>query len=92
VDSDADRLAMIQGLGGLRVSVRGSKFWAIFDNAYADIQQAEGTSPALTCRSSDVEFLTITKDDVIEDIGDDEWRVRRLEADGTGMTVIRLRR
>lgn len=91
-ESDADRLAMIQSLGGQVARVRGSEIWGIFDNDFTVLQDmVETTTPALTCRTSDVERLVIVKDDVLE-LGDAQWRVRQHQPDGTGMSVLVFRR
>jgi hypothetical protein len=90
METDADRLAMIKSLGGLSVRIRGQDFFAIFDNEYADaFGMVEGSSPAITSRTTDVERLAIAKDDVI-DICGRQWRVKQHRHDGTGMTVTLL--
>jgi N-glycosylase/DNA lyase len=93
LESDASRLAMIKSLGGQRVLFRGEEFWALFDNAFTDISgMVEGTTPALSvCRSSDIERLKITKEDTL-DVAGEQWRVKMIEPDGTGVSVVRLKK
>lgn len=90
METDADRLAMIKSLGGQLVRYETGQFWAIFDNAYESVidGMVESRGPALTARSSDVQGLT--KDAVMTVAGVD-YRIRRFEHDGTGMTVLPLK-
>lgn len=91
IESDADRLAMIKGLGGQLVRHAGGEFWAIFDrpSALSPDGAVETRQPVLQARSIDVD--TLTKDAPLS-IGTDEYRIKRLEPDGTGMTTIILKR
>lgn len=89
-ESDADRLALIKGLGGLLVSHTAGEFWAIFENEYATVLDGavESTGPAVTARTSDVR--NIPKDTVLQ-VGEDTYRVKTLQPDGLGMTAILLK-
>lgn len=95
MESDADRLAEIQALGGQRVFIRGAEFWALFDRQYQSVAlgqlEIESRSPALTCRTSDVERLALVKDDPIDGLPE-PFRVKAHEPDGTGMSVVVLKR
>lgn len=94
METDADRLATIQGLGGQLVSAPRGTFWAILDAEYAaagDLPAVEGTAPALTCRTSDFKALQIVKNDSIT-VGDETFKFVRHEPDGTGISVLVLRR
>lgn len=90
-ESDADRLAMIKGLGGQLVRSPSGEFWAIFDrpSALTPDGAVETRQSVLVARTADVEALT--KDTPLS-IGADEYRIKRLEPDGTGMTTIILKR
>jgi len=90
-ESDADRLAMIQGLGGQLVLSPDGEFWAVFErpSALSLDGSVETRQPVLIARTADVEALT--KDTPLS-IGTEEFRIKRLEPDGTGMTTIILRR
>lgn len=91
-DSDADRLEMIQSLGGQLV--RPENFWAIYDNEFLIVEGMETSQPILTCRTSDVRAASLAKDDillVLDESGEErERKVRRIEPDGTGMTKVVL--
>ena len=65
-------------------------FTAIFDRQYAGVGEGaavESYSPALTCRSVDAE--TLAHGDELTVDGDD-FVVRSLQPDGTGVTVVIL--
>lgn len=92
MESEADRLASIQGLGGIRIYTGASYFWAIFDNGFTEQQMGvpiESVFPYLTARTSDASGLL--KDQQLN-VGDEIYRVNRLEQDGTGMTRVVLKR
>lgn len=90
LESEADRLEMIQSDGRL-LSVAGGKFWAIFDNEYIEVVDGiETRQPQLTCRTSDVARLDLGKETEVS-IGDRQYRIRRHEPDGTGMSILLLR-
>lgn len=95
MDSDAARLASIRALsGGISVFGPHGAFCAIFDRQYSSAGvgdlEMESRSPALTCRSIDVEDLT--KDETVTVEGRD-FRVLRREPDSPspGFTVLILR-
>ncbi len=92
MESDADRLASIKGLGGQIVSSEFGEFWAIFDN---DFQAAlpdglvESRGPALTCRTIDVSEL---KRGAVITVSANPYKLNRHEPDGTGVSVLYLGR
>lgn len=90
MESDADRLASIKALGGLLVRFQGGEFWAIFDNDYQDVLNGmvEGRGPALSARTMDVQELP---KDVVVPVSGTDYRIKRPEPDGTGMTVLLLK-
>lgn len=91
METESDRLAMIKSLGGQLVRHDAGQFWAIFDSEFAlSIDgSVESRQPALTARTSDVTDLP--KDAALSTTGGD-FRVKRSEPDGTGITVLVLRR
>jgi hypothetical protein len=91
IETDADRLASIKGLGGQLVSSEIGEFWAIFDNDYVGSidEMVEGRGPALTCRTSDVEQL---KRLAVIQVGSVSYKLNKAEPDGTGMSVLFLGR
>jgi len=95
METDADRLASIRAGGGVPVlSAEHPTFWSIFDRQYSGVSMGdidvESRSPALTCRSSDIEELT--KDQVLT-VGGIDYRVLRAEPDtpAPGWTTLVLR-
>lgn len=93
-ESDADRLDMIQAVGGLCVKANQGEFFAIFDNEFIEVEGepgVEGRQPTLTCRSTDLERLEVQKNSNLT-VGPDNYRVQRAEPDGTGMTKLVLRK
>lgn len=60
-ETDADRLAMIRGLGGVVVSAPGGTFEALLEADYAAVLDVDSEAPRLTARSSDIERLGITR-------------------------------
>lgn len=90
MDSDADRLALIKGLGGQLVRHDAGEFWAVFDREYVLILDGvESRSTALSAaRTSDIDALP--KDTLLTIDGED-WQIKRHEPDGTGMSVVMLK-
>lgn len=94
METDADRLASIKGLGGQLVYISGEPIWAIFDNAFIDLLSdpgIESRAPGLTCRTFDAERVGAAKDSDVS-VGTELYRVKRLDPDGTGMTNVVLKR
>lgn len=96
IESDSDRLDIVRTLAGIttdEVTVRHptGSFVAIFDrpSALTPDGSVETRQPVLVARSSDIDSLT--KDTPLS-VGADEYRVKRLEPDGTGITTIILKR
>lgn len=90
MDTDADRLAMIKSLGGQLVRHVSGEFWAIFDREFLlVIDTVESRQPVLTARTSDVKELP--KETALE-VGDETSRIKRHEPDGTGMSLVILKR
>lgn len=92
LESDADRLAMIKSLGGVLVSHPTGEFWGIFEAAYQSVTSnnldLESIGPAIQARTSDVSALP--KDTPFTFTGGN-WRLKKQEPDGTGMTTVHLR-
>lgn len=94
-ESDADRLEMIKSLGGQLIECEAGNFWAVFDAEFAEVlsdPSVETTSPALSAaRTSDVLALGINANTDVRVAGA-PYRVRRHQPDGTGMSVLPLKR
>jgi hypothetical protein len=90
----ATELAMLRANGALTFLHERGSIVAIYDEEFvltgADAQ-IEGSAPALTCRTDDVERLKIIKGDVIRADGF-EKKVARIAPDGTGQTILVLQR
>ena len=93
LETDADRLGLIQSLGGLRVVSPAGDLWGVFDNAQEPATFDDGTvmaaGPQLSVRASDVLALGIKAGTELQvDVA--TYRVARLQRDGAGMTVLLL--
>jgi hypothetical protein len=90
IESDATRLRMIKAVGGVLVRHDAGTFWAIFDREFALSVDGvvESRQPVITARTSDVSALA--KDTVLT-ICDENFRIKRHEPDGTGMSVVVLK-
>lgn len=91
IESDATRLRMIKAVGGVLVSHGSGSFWAIFDREFSLSVDGsvESRQPVLTARTSDVCELP---KDVVLDVCGTEYRIKRQEPDGTGMSLVILKR
>ena len=96
IESDTDRLEMIRAVGsGATLKVGSRCYEIIFDNEHLLAGDVEERSPVATMRSSDVARAELQKDTVVEvfnplDDSRKNYRVRRSEPDGTGMTLVIL--
>lgn len=92
IETDRSRLRMIKAVGGLIASFSRGDIWCIFDNGNADVlSMVESSGPSMHCRSSDVSSIAITKDDEVE-INGEQYRVKKMDPDGTGMTMVHLKK
>lgn len=96
-ETDADRLGMIQGVGGEEFDTGyPEKLWGVFGNAFlaaeAGAHSAEVRRPVIECRTSDVALHGLVKRaSITRDADGAQYVVDRFEPDGTGMTTIVLR-
>lgn len=90
IESDATRLRIIKAAGGVLIRHDAGEFWAIFDNDYVAVVDGmvESKGPALTARTSDVQDLP---KDTVFDVSGSEYRIKRHEPDGTGISVVVLK-
>lgn len=92
-ESDADRLASLVALGGLRVRAERGELLAIFDRQYEPTTLGDSSivasGPVATCRSSDVSRLELARGASVM-IDQDRYRVVDVRPDGTGITVLTL--
>lgn len=89
MESDAERLSSLMALGGESVVCATGSFTAIFDNDYIAVGEVEERGPGLTVRTSDVTQLLLRKGTVLT-IQSAQYRIRRHEPDGTGMSRLIL--
>lgn len=95
LETDADRLASIKGLGGQLVRAESGECWAIFDAAGVQLQfddtYINSTTPRLTLRSSDVDLLGIGERAQTVTVDDIDYLVReKQDGDAPGWAVLIL--
>lgn len=95
LETDADRLASIKGLGGQLVRGELGECWAILDAAGVQLQfddtYLNSTNPRLTLRSSDVDRLGIAKRASIISVDDTDYLVReKQDGDAPGWATLIL--
>jgi hypothetical protein len=93
LESDADRLGYIRAVGETFSTSRPEKLWLIFDREFIEQQigplSNEGRRPIALGRTSDVALHELVKESkVSRDADGEDYFVRRLEPDGTGMTLV----
>lgn len=96
LESDADRLAMLQAVGEAFDTGHGTDLVGIFDRIFDDSQlgniRVTTGKPALQCRDTDVAAHELVKDSKLMRKSDGKvYFVKDLQPDGTGMTVLMLR-
>lgn len=84
---------MVQAVGEPFTTSRPEKLWLIFDRDFIERQigafSIEGGKPVALGRTSDVALHELVKDSVItRDSDSKQYSVRRMEPDGTGMTLV----
>lgn len=94
-ESEADRLALVRGVGGEEFDTGHGMLWGIFDREYRDSVAGafvvESSEPVIRCRTSEVVAHELIKKSVVRRVADDTtFVVKRLEHDGLGMTVVWL--
>lgn len=95
LESDADRLASIKGLGGQLVLVAGVEILAIFDAAGVQSQfedtHINSTSPRLTLRTSDAKANALDRRGTAVTIDGVEYTTREhLPGDAPGWSLVIL--
>lgn len=92
VETECDRQSMLADFGVCVIASTGT-FTAIFDDptVMAGDLDVQSRGPALECSTADVVRLGLEKEAAIE-IGGEPYRVKRHEPDGTGWSVVLLKR
>lgn len=88
METDADRLTLVGPPFGTQVQVGAATVWGIFGAGFAEDQGMEGTSPSLTCRTSDVAAAVRGTAVIVPGVGN--FKVVTPRPDGTGITRIIL--
>lgn len=96
METSALRSELLRVLGAGATLKYGDRCYdVVFDNEYLLAGEVEERSPVATMRSSDVDCADLQKEAVVAvfnpfDDSSTNYRVRRLEPDGTGMTLVIL--
>lgn len=95
LESEADRLAMIQAVGEPFTTSRPEKLWLIFDREFIEEVMGNipviGRKPVALGRTSDVASHELVKQSVLtRDADGSKFAVRDFHPDGTGMTLLVL--
>lgn len=91
IESDTDRFSYRE-LGGSKWITQNGAFWALFDAGFTELLGAvEARDPFLTCSTLDVTNLGLVRDDSVRS-GADQYRIKRHEPDGTGISRLILKR
>lgn len=91
METDADRRASLEALGGKHYPTAAGDLLAIFDNEYLEGVGTESRLPVLTCTTTDAERLSVVRKGSQVTIDGTVYRVDRHEPDGTGMSRLILR-
>lgn len=91
MESDADRLAMIQSLGGISIEGPRCQFMGVLDLAHVGVGEipVDTVAPMVTARTSDLARAGVTVGALLT-AGEDQYIVRSLRKDGLGMTELDL--
>lgn len=94
VETECDRQSLLADFGVCIIAPTGN-FTAIFEPKYEAVAtgglDVESRGPALECSTADVGRLNLVKETSIE-IDGEMYRVKRHEPDGTGWSVVFLKR
>lgn len=90
MESEADRRAMLIGLGGKCYPTAAGSLLAIFDNEFLDAGGTETRMPVFTCTTEDAAQVTADRKGTAVTVDGRVYKIRRHEPDGTGMSRIPL--
>lgn len=95
LESEADRLAMVQAVGEPFSTAKAEKLWLVFDREYLAQQLGEfttdGRNPLALGRTSDIAQHELVKQSVItRDADGAKYSVKQFKPDGVGMTLLVL--
>ncbi len=86
-DSAADQLAILTQLGGDVALYNGTSVTGLLDRDYIEVGGMESSAPIFVCRIIDVPDLE--HGDLLS-FGADDYRVREVRDDGTGVATLIL--
>jgi hypothetical protein len=91
METDADRLAMISGLGGVRVFAARGEFLGLLEMAHVGVGEVavDSEAPMLSARSSDLARAGVTVGTTLT-ISGETYIVRSIRKDGLGMAELML--
>lgn len=93
VETDDDRLLMMEDWGVTAVVTGGGSIQGIFDDKYSGIDMngmaIEADAPIFVCRSSDIDAASVTHGTALT-INGTTYTVRTPKPDGTGVTALVL--
>jgi len=90
METEADRRASLEALGGQCYPTAAGPLLAIFDSEFLETADSETRVPVLMCTTADVSKLSMTAKGAQVTVAGKAYRVRRHEPDGTGMSVLVL--
>ena len=88
-ESDADREALLRGLGGSSVTGPGGRFTGVLEREYAGIGDealVDSSAPRLIVRTEAARCARVERGTAVT-IEGETYIVRSLQPDGTGMTT-----
>lgn len=91
IESDADRLAILSGLGGGPVNAPRGTFTGLLESEFVQVGEipVDSTSPQLSARTSDVRAAGVSVGIALV-IEGEQYIVRSMQNDRTGMTLMLL--
>jgi hypothetical protein len=90
LETDADRLQLLQALGGQTVAGPSGEATAIFDPDYVLAGSVDETAITLSLCTSDAERIGLNRKGADVTVGNETYRVRTPQPDGVGMTLLIL--
>lgn len=94
IESDADRLTLIQAVGEQFETGHATKLWAIYDREYAETatgrMSTAGGRALIHCRTSDIELHSLVRDSKLTRADGSVFFAKSFEPDGVGMTIVVL--
>lgn len=91
LESESDRLALLKGDDAETFQVDGQDIIAVFDAPYADPLEVESSAPQLYARTSDLDAVGAVHGSTVIRLADASvYKIRNIQPDSEGMTLLRL--